>query len=361
MQALSQLSYTPTREPRILGIEVDVVKRIGAAREKIFHRRDIVGDMRIALITPYPHAARNGNAHTAARWRRFLREAGHRVEMGLTWDEHPTDLMIALHARRSHDSIARFAARHPDRPLILVLTGTDLYRDIRFDADAQHSLELAHRIVVLQDIGPLELAEPLRAKTRVIHQSASRLQSARKPSRSFDICVVSHLREEKDPFRAALASRLLPSGSHVRVRHAGGPLAAGMVERARELVVECPRWHWLGALSHGETRRLIGRSHLLVLSSRMEGGANVICEAVASDTPVLASCIAGNVGMLGEDYFGYFPVGNEQVLADLMNLAETAPGFYHHLADQCAARAPLFEPARERAAVRALVEECRCG
>lgn len=317
--------------------------------------------MRIALITPYPQAARNGNAHTAARWRRFLRGAGHRVEMAQTWGEEPTDLMIALHARRSHDSIARFAARHPDRPMILVLTGTDLYRDIRLDVDARHSLMVASHIVVLQENGPLELAESLRAKTRVIYQSAPRLKSVRKPSRSFDICVVSHLREEKDPFRAALASRLLPSGSRIRIRHVGGPLAEGMVERAGELASECPRWHWLGALPHGETRRLIARSHLLVLSSRMEGGANVICEAAASDTPVLASCIAGNVGMLGEDYFGYFPVGNEQVLADLLNLAETAPGFYRHLADQCAARAPLFEPARERAAVLALVEECRCG
>lgn len=317
--------------------------------------------MRIALITPYPQAARNGNAHTAARWRRFLRGAGHRVEMAQTWGEEPTDLMIALHARRSHDSIARFAACHPDRPMILVLTGTDLYRDIRLDIDARHSLMLASRIVMLQENGPLELAESLRAKTRVIFQSAPRLKAVRKPSRSFDICVVSHLRGEKDPFRAALASRLLPSGSRIRIRHVGGPLEEGMVERAGELAVECPRWHWLGALPHGETRRLIVRSHLLVLSSLMEGGANVISEALASDTPVLASCIAGNVGMLGEDYFGYFPVGNEQVLADLMNLAETAPGFYRHLADQCAARAPLFEPARERAAVLALVEECRCG
>jgi putative glycosyltransferase (TIGR04348 family) len=361
MQALSQLSYTPTREPRILGIECDVVKRVWQVREKIFHRRDIVVGMRIALITPYPHAARNGNAHTAARWQRFLRGAGHRVGMAQTWDEGQTDLMIALHARRSHDSIARFVARHPDRPLILVLTGTDLYRDIRFDMDAQHSLALAHRIVVLQDGGPLELAEPLRVKTRVIYQSSPRLKPARKPSRSFDICVVSHLREEKDPFRAALASRLLPSGSRIRIRHVGGPLVEGMAEQADKLAEECPRWHWLGPMPHGEARRLIARSHLLVLSSRMEGGANVICEAVASGTPVLASCIAGNVGMLGEDYFGYFPVANEQVLAELMTLAETAPSFYRQLADQCAARAPLFEPAREQAAVLALVEECRCG
>ncbi len=361
MQALSQLSYTPTRESRILWIESCVVKRLGIVREKIFFHRDIVSPMRIALITPHPQAANNGNAHTAARWRRFLSKAGHRVEMALAWDGRPADLMIALHARRSHDAIARFAARHPDRPLILALTGTDLYRDIRFDAQAQASLRLASRIVVLQERGLLELPEDLLGKARVVYQSAPRLKPASRPARTFDICVIAHLREEKDPFRAAFASRLLPAGSRVRIRHVGAALAPGMAERARELEAECPRWRWFGALPHGEARRVIARSHLLVLSSRMEGGANVICEAAVCGTPVLASCIAGNVGMLGEDYFGYFPVGDERVLADLMNLAATAPGFYGQLAEQCAARAALFEPAREEAAVLALLEECRCG
>jgi len=317
--------------------------------------------MRIALITPYPREALNGNAHTAERWRRFLRGAGHRVDMALQWDGHHADLMIALHARRSHESIVRFAASFPDRPLILVLTGTDIYRDIHSNAQALESLGIAHSIVVLQEQGVLELAKGLRGKVRVIYQSAPRIKPVSKPSRSFDICVVSHLREEKDPFRAAKASLLLPSGSSIRIRHVGGPLAPGMAEQAGELSASCPRWHWLGTMPHGEARRLIARSHLLVLSSRMEGGANVICEAVASGTPVLASCIAGNVGMLGEDYFGYFPVGNDQVLADLLSLAETAPAFYRQLVEQCEARAALFEPAREAAAVRTLVEEFRCG
>jgi putative glycosyltransferase (TIGR04348 family) len=317
--------------------------------------------MRIVLITPYPPSARNGNAHTAARWRRFLQRAGHVVDMAQTWDGRSAEMMIALHARRSHASIARFAAQHPDRPLLLVLTGTDLYRDIQCDNDAQASLEMARRIVVLQERGGLELPDRLRGKTRVIYQSAPPMRSARKPVRSLDVCVVSHLRQEKDPFRAAFASRLLPDASRIRIRHVGGPLEAGMEAQAQELSATCPRWQWLGPLPHGETRRLIARSHVLVLSSSMEGGANVICEAVNSGTPVLASCVPGNVGMLGEGYFGYFPLGDERVLADLLTLAESAPGFYAQIAEQCAARAHLFDPAREAAAVQALVEECRCA
>lgn len=311
--------------------------------------------MKLALVTPFLPAARNGNAHTAVRWRRFLRQAGHRVDMMTDWDGQPADALIALHARRSHDALARFARRHPDRPLLLILTGTDLYRDIQFDPDAQESLRLAHALVVLQDQGEDELPEALRSRVRVIYQSAPTLQPVPRSRRTFDVCVVSHLRDEKDPFRAALATRLLPAASRIRVLHVGGPLQAGMEDQARGL--ESPRWHWLGTLPHGAARRRIARSHLLVISSRMEGGANVIGEALAAGTPVLASRIPGNLGMLGEDYAGIFPLGDEAALAALMVRAESDPAFLALLQRQCAARAGLFAPEREATAIRALIEE----
>lgn len=311
--------------------------------------------MRIALVTPALPAAKNGNAHTAVRWRRYLRRAGHEVTLQREWDGRPADVLIALHARRSHAAVAAFAARYPGRPIVVMLTGTDIYRDIQFDADAQDSLRRATRLVVLQDRGIDELPPADRAKTRVIYQSSPALKPATRPRRTFDVCVASHLRDEKDPFRAALATRLLPAASRIRVFHVGGPLQNGMAEQARNLA--SPRWLWLGARTHGETRRRIARAHLLVLSSRMEGGANVICEAVAAGTPVLASDIAGNVGMLGADYAGTFPLGNETALAELMWRAESDPTFYARLQQQCALRAPLFTPQREAAAVTALMEE----
>lgn len=311
--------------------------------------------MRISLVTPFLPAARNGNAHTAARWRRFLRGGGHRVEMMKEWDGRPAAAMVALHARRTHAAMARFAASFPERPLLLVLTGTDLYRDIRFDADARDSLRLAHRLVVLQEKAVDELPPVYRTKTRVIYQSAPTLKPVTKAARSFDVCVVAHLRDEKDPFRAAFATALLPLASRVRVIHVGGPLQEGIEARARALA--SPRWHWLGALPHGLTRRRIARAHLLVISSRMEGGANVICEAVAAATPVLASRIPGNVGMLGEDYAGYFPLGDEAALAALLWRAESDAAFLALLQSQCAARAHLFTPEREASAVCALLEE----
>ena len=88
----------------------------------------------------------------------------------------------------------------------------------------------------------------------------------------------------------------------------------------------------------------------------MEGGANVIIEAVTSGVPVLATDISGNRGMLGDDYAGYFPVGDSRALARLIDLALEDAAFYALLQAQCNARAPLFSPERERAALLQLVD-----
>ncbi len=312
--------------------------------------------MRIALITPYPTSARNGNAHTALRWAHFLRMTGHQVEVAVEWDGQPADLMIALHARRSYIALAAFSQAHPHRPLIVVLTGTDLYRDIQTDSTAQHALQLATRLVVLQSRGLDELSVSLQAKTRVIFQSAPTLKVRPKRMRTFDLCVVAHLRDEKDPLRAAHAAALLPAESHIRVLHVGAALTPEMKQQA-EHCQQYPRWKWLGAHTHAETRRLIAGCRLLVQSSCMEGGANTIVEAVSSGVPVLASNISGNIGMLGEDYSGYYPLADSEALAQLMRHAETDADFYAELAAQCAARAPFFEPSCERAAVQNLIKE----
>jgi putative glycosyltransferase (TIGR04348 family) len=313
--------------------------------------------VKIIIVTPARPGSRHGNRHTAARWAALLRGLGHRVSVTLDWAGAPADLMIALHARRSHGSVRRFAAVHPDRPLALVLTGTDLYRDIRRDASARHSMRLATRLVVLQEQGRAELAPELRRKTRVIYQSARAPRRAGPLERCFEVVVSGHLREEKDPFRCAMAAAHLPPQSRIRIVHIGAAMSAGMEREARAWSVREPRYAWVGGLPHGAALRVLGRSRLMVISSRMEGGANVVSEALAAGTPVLASRIPGNIGMLGRGYAGYFPAGDERALARLLWRAESDRAFYGRLVSQCRRRRALVTPRSERDALKALLGE----
>ncbi len=313
--------------------------------------------MKIALITPARPVAHSGNRNTALRWSMLLRELGHRIRVQTAWDGANADVMIALHARRSHDSIARFAAAFPDRPLVLMLTGTDLYGDIRVDADAQLSLNLATRLIVLQSEGVKELPPHLLQKTRVIYQSTKPMKKPSPLKSRFEICISGHLREVKDPFRLAAALTHLPPASRVRAVQIGGAIKKTMEREAKQWMRREPRYRWIGELPHGAAVRRLARARLLIISSRVEGGANVVTEALAAGVPVIASRVAGNVGMLGQDYAGYFPLGNERALARLVWRAESDEKFYAELKRQCAARCGLTWPAREKAAIQKLIRE----
>ena len=303
-------------------------------------------------------SANNGNWHTAKRWARCL--APHaRVRIELEWSGADDDMMIALHARRSAASIAAFAAAYPRRPLALVLTGTDLYRDIRSAAEAQRSLALATRLIVLQAEGLRELSPVQAAKAMVIYQSARLLTPARRSRRCFDLVLVGHQRPEKDPLTALRALLRLPRDRPLRLFHIGAPLDPALAAQVAALGAGDDRYHWLGALSQAATRQRIKRCHLLLLPSLMEGGANVLIEAVTSGVPVLGSDIAGNRGMLGADYPGWFPVGDATRLADLISTAMHDPDFYASLSRRCAERVSLFSPAHECASVCSILDMTR--
>ena len=313
--------------------------------------------MKISVITPAGPKLRNGNRATAVRWQDFLRQLGHEVLLEESWGGAETNMMIALHARRSHPSIKRYAATYPGRPLVVTLTGTDLYRDIRTDRAAKESLDLATALVVLQEKGSEELDLRHRTKTHVIYQSADPVPPIPPAEGSFEVCVIGHLREEKDPFRCALAAQLLPPASRVRVTHTGRPYDEEYTEEARIHASKNPRYCWLGETPWREARHILARSRLLAQTSLMEGGANVVSEALASGVPVVASEIPGNVGMLGDDYPGYYPAGDEKALASLLYRAETDEEFYETLEARCEARRHLVLPGREKAALGGLVEE----
>ncbi len=311
--------------------------------------------MKIALITPAAATSRYGNRNTAVRWAELLRELGHQVTVQERWNGRSTDLMLALHARRSHDSIVRYAERHPDRPLLLALTGTDLYRDIRDSANAQESLELATRIIVLQDMGLRELAPRLRRKARVIYQSCEAIAKQPAIRSCFEVIVSGHLREEKDPFCGAAALAHLPAASRIRITHIGGAREPAMAAEARRWMKLESRYHWLGELKRPHALATLARGRVMLISSRMEGGANVVSEALTARVPVVASRIPGNVGMLGSDYLGYYPLGNARALARLLRRIETDAELLDTLRRQCAERRKRISRSHERLGLRTLL------
>jgi putative glycosyltransferase (TIGR04348 family) len=317
--------------------------------------------MRIFLACPVSARSRRGNRVTAVRWARILKGLGHRVTIARDYEGQECDLLVALHARRSYDAIRRFRRRYPHGPLVVALTGTDLYRDIRTSRHARRALEWADRLILLQPCGRAELPAAVRGKARVIYQSVRRgprRPAGDRPGRdTFEVCVLGHLRGEKDPLRAALALRRLPAAPRVRVTHAGEALSPALARRARSAMARDGRYRWLGEVPRWRARQILARSDALVLSSRMEGGANVVSEAIAAGVPVLASHIPGNVGLLGPRYPGYYPVGDTEGLARLLARAASDARFYGRLVRAIAELAPLADPARERAAWRELLGE----
>lgn len=293
------------------------------------------------------------------RWARILRQLGHRVHIAHRYEGAAADLMIALHAWRSAASIRCFRERYPDRPLIVGLSGTDIYGYIDRDrAPVLRSLACADRLVALQELARRRVPARFRDKLRIVYQSALSVRRGRaQRTGSFDVAVIGHLREVKDPFRAAQAARRLPASSRIRIVHLGAAETPAWAAAAKAEMAINPRYVWRGDRPRADVRRLLGRARAMVLSSLSEGGANVISEAVAAGVPILATRIDGSLGLLGRGYPGYYPVGDTEALARLLIRIETDPAFLKRLKRAIARRAPLFRPAREKAEWKSLIEE----
>ena len=298
---------------------------------------------------------------TALRWQGFLEGLGYSVEVTESWSGGDADLLVALHAYRSHQSIVAFKKQHPSRPIVLILTGTDLYRDIANHNEVIQSMEIADQLVVLQSAAIDSVPARLRYKAQVIYQSVEididididNRDSGTKDD--FVVSIIGHLREEKDPFCVVRSLPLLPADSKITVRHLGQAMNSQMKDFAQNFSVTIDRYQWLGEVSHADALRVLSQSRLMVISSLMEGGAHVVSEAIALGTPVIASDIPGNRGLLGEDYPAYYPVADENALATLLYRAEMVPTFYASLQKHIELRRELITPAREKQSIQELV------
>ena len=314
----------------------------------------------VVIVSPAVRDDNNGNWQTAKRWQRLLQPA-HRVRIVQHWPDGPLSgadtVMLALHARRSASSVAAWAQAHPGRGLAVVLTGTDLYKDILTDTSAQASLQLAQRLVVLQERAPDALPAPLRPRAHVIFQSTPTRTTLPKSLDRLRAVMVGHLRDEKSPQTLMDAARALVPAEDILIDHIGQAMTPHWQAQAQATAQACPHYRWLGALPHAQTRQRIQRAHVLVHTSLMEGGAHVLMEAVCSGTPVLASRVAGNVGMLGPDYGGYFDWNDTEALVALLRRCRDGhDNLRAQLQAQCALRAPLFAAPAEQAGLLQLLQ-----
>lgn len=322
----------------------------------------------VVIVSPALAPANNGNWQTASRWQEMI-ASRQPARITSQWPDAQAagdGLMLALHANRSAPAIAAWAQAHPAHGLAVVLTGTDLYRD-RHEPGAMRSFGLAQRLVVLQALALDELDPALAAKARVIYQSCEAHPPGQRPRHALRAVMVGHLRDVKSPGTLMEAARLLWARADIEIHHIGDAPEAHWEDRARNTQAQCPGYRWLGGLPHAEARQAIADAHVLVHTSAMEGGAHVIMEAVRSGTPVLASAVPGNIGMLGADYAGYFPHGDAGQLAEMLlrcrQSQEDASGqspaalWLARLRAQCTLREPLFEPEAEHNALLALLDD----
>jgi len=299
---------------------------------------------RLQFVVPPGPDLHNGNLGTARRWAGIVRSLGHRANVQNEKVGCSNDILVALNAIKSFAAIRQFHDEHPDRPIVVALTGTDVYGS----RSIVPALERASAIVVLQKDALSLVPKRFRKLTHVIYQSAQPLaRSPKKPVDRFQVAVIGHLRGVKDPFRTALAVRRLPPQSRISIVQVGRALTPSMADRARRENKKNDRYCWVGETSANKARRILAASHLTVISSRVEGSSNVLSEALVSDVPVLASRIPGLIGTLGRKYPGFYPYGDTAALRKLLQRAETETKFLNRLRREGGQIAPLVSPERE--------------
>lgn len=317
--------------------------------------------MKIEICTPVQGELPTGNIATAEQWAEILTSLGHRVRLceSGSYQARPdddTDVLIALNGDRSNDAIQLFRKNNSSATVIAAMTGTDIYPEP--NQRVLSSLEQAEFIVVLQTKAVDRIPAPLRKKTRVIFQSATPVAPAKKQeAEHFTVCVAGHLRDVKDPMRTALASHGLPEDSRILIRHAGGIIEEKYRAIAEKESAENPRYEWIGPITEDDAAQLIASSDLMVISSLSEGGARVVGESVVNGTPILSTAVDGVKGLLGDDYAGYFPVGDTGALTELLIRAETDNVFLRSLQTHLAQIASRFSPDTEKSAWEKLLNE----
>lgn len=310
----------------------------------------------VLILTHAPRGARLGNRVTALRWAAFIRHMGWRVRIVNHYQAEPADVLIALNARRNTGSQHAFAEMGYGK-LILALTGTDIYGGWP-NADEYHfAQQHAAALIALQDDMRARLPNTLKPRTEVIYQSAQAPDAARTRQEVPVFLVSGHLREEKAPFLPVQAVHDYLSGLSLHLRHCGGEITAGMNDAAQQWMRRETRYRYYGELPRKQALNQLQYADALINPSQIEGGPAVVTEAIVAGVPVIASDIPAHRSLLGEDYLGFFPVGDAEALAARIESFVLKSHYRDALRQQIIAREPLFQVEHERACLQQLLRD----
>lgn len=304
--------------------------------------------MKVCVASPYPLEELKGNSVTTRRIVDLLRSGGVEARPSHGWDGDPADVVIALHAMKGAETVFRYREEVPRGRVVVLITGTDLYDHLAKGSEkGERALRAADAIVVVQSAAVKRLPEEVRDKAVVIPASLDPIAGTARPVvPPFAISVVGHPRPVKRPFLTIEAVARHPEWKEVEVWQIGAALDDESRRRAAEWQKQETRYRWFGGLPRTEALALCAQSSLTVNSSILEGGANAVLEAMTLGVPVLASHIEGNVGLLGEDYPGYFQEGElenrlGEIIAGKVSL--------EHWVEFARKRLPLFSREKESA------------
>lgn len=319
----------------------------------------IFGAMEIAVFSPYSLTSPKGNTITTQRLVSLLGNLGcSAVAVDDSASVGTPDVLIALHATRSLSVSREYKSQRLDGQLWVYLTGTDVYAADQSSADLAEALGMADVIMVSQSAIVQSLAEEFRDKCAVIPASVflpelpQVIDSSSSDSTKFGF--VGHLREVKNPFLMNRAMQLC-DGDLTAVTM-GAELEPGFQEQVEEWQQRDPRFRYLGNVPHAEALARLSQLDYSINSSFSEGGANAVAESIVLGIPVLASRIEGNLGLLGEEYVGYYEGDNARSLADLMARVMQDQSFARELRQQTEGLAEYFAPRREQEALAQLLQ-----
>lgn len=312
---------------------------------------------RVLFVDPSPPDLRGGNRVTALRWALLTRRLGIEARVVRAWEGQAADALVVLHALKGADSVARWRRQRGDAPLVVALTGTDFLPDAD-DARRRSTLEDATRVLVLFDAARAAAPPALAARVRVLPQSFAGCTSAPPPlAGGLRVVLLANLRPVKDPLLVVHALGRLPHETRLSVTIVGGATDGALGRSLRESCADDPRLSWTGAQRRRAALTELSRAHLLLCSSRHEGGAGSIGEALAFHRGVLSTDIPAARALLGDDHPGLFPVGDADALAALLERAALHAGFVEDLLRRSRGCAPLVDRQRELHGWRALLAE----